>query len=191
MIYTSALTILFFLDYGFFSKEDLRWNSAALTWYDNIQPMISSTELILLRQKDKWIVKTRQKQAKLFAQVNEISNKIKSFKQIDKITDANAIRLELSKISEDLNEAVEEVTQIKYFSKNFLEKKLTFHLIIFKKISINHEEKILEFEVISDFSVIDEIYGMKEPFDKLWQTASELASLNEQWMNESISICII
>lgn len=103
------MNILFFLDYGFFTNEELRWNTHTLTWYDNIQPMISSTEMILYRQKDLWISRTKQKRSKLFLKTNDISTRVKDFKQKDKITDADAILKDLNKIKEELDECIKEV----------------------------------------------------------------------------------
>ncbi len=119
MIYTSALNILFFLDYGFFTNEELRWNTHTLTWYDNIQPMISSTEMILFRQKDLWISRTKQKRSKLFLKTNDISTRVKEFKQKDKITDADAILKDLNKIKEELDECIKEVLKNAFSFKNF------------------------------------------------------------------------
>ncbi len=112
MIYKSALNILFFLDYGFYTNEDLRWNTHTLTWYDNIQPMISSTEMILLRQKDLWISRTKQKCSKLFIKINDILSRVKEFKQKDKIADAEIILKDLDRIKEELDECIKEVIQI-------------------------------------------------------------------------------
>ncbi len=112
MIYTSALNILFFLDYGFFTNEELRWNTHTLTWYDNIQPIITSTEMILLRQKDLWISRTKQKSSKLFLKINDILTRVKEFKQRDKITEAETILKDLENIKEEIDECSKEVKDI-------------------------------------------------------------------------------
>ena len=54
--------------------------------------------MILLRQKDLWISRTKQKRSKLFMKVNDISTRVKEFKQKDKITDADAILKDLNNV---------------------------------------------------------------------------------------------
>lgn len=52
-----------------------------------------------------------------------------------------------------------------------------------KKAEINHQENILDTGERSEFSVIQDIINLKEPFDKLWGMAIKLYRLHEKWMN--------
>lgn len=62
----------------------------------------------------------------------------------------------------------------------------TFNLNL-KKAIINHEEKILGLEdETTDYSIIQEIIQMKEPFDKLWDMVVKFQSFYEKWMNGPI-----
>lgn len=67
---------------------------------------------------------------------------------------------------------------------HFLNKEKIF--VNFKKTIINHEEKILGLEETTDFSIIQEIVVLKEPFDKLWDMVVRFQSFYEKWMNGPI-----
>lgn len=56
----------------------------------------------------------------------------------------------------------------------------------FQKAIINHEEKILDIGELSDFSIMQEILNIKDPFDKLWDMAVKFYELHERWMNGPI-----
>ena len=100
---------MFLVDYAFFSSEDVRWNNYTFTWYDNIQPILRNAEVKLLKEKDNWINKLRDKRAKLTMKLNECLTRIKEFKQRDKISDAEAIVTELQQMSADIEEFIKEV----------------------------------------------------------------------------------
>lgn len=51
---------------------------------------------------------------------------------------------------------------------------------------INHHEKILGFDEISDFLLINEISVLKEPFDKLWDISIRMFNLLDECMNGPI-----
>ena len=102
---------MFLVDYAFFSPEDIRWNNHTFTWYDNIQPILRNAEVKLLKEKDNWISKLRDKRAKLTMKLNECLARVKEFKQRDKISDAEAIVTELQQMSADIEEYIKEVSQ--------------------------------------------------------------------------------
>ena len=60
------------------------------------------------------------------------------------------------------------------------------NIINLKKAIINHEEKILDVEDSGDYSIIQEIIVLKEPFDKLWEMVLQLFESHEKWTNGSI-----
>ena len=52
-----------------------------------------------------------------------------------------------------------------------------------QKAGINLEEKLLDTGQISPYTLLDDIREMKEPFDKLWQTAVQFHQQYDKWMN--------
>lgn len=55
-----------------------------------------------------------------------------------------------------------------------------------QKAIINHQEHILDTGERTEFTTIQDIIGIKDPFDKLWETAIKLYKLHEKWMNGPI-----
>ncbi len=53
----------------------------------------------------------------------------------------------------------------------------------FKKAIIFHEEEVLEVERMSEFSEIQEINSLKEPYEKLWKIVFKFNNEYEKWMN--------
>ena len=61
-------------------------------------------------------------------------------------------------------------------------------LLFFKqKTEINHHEKILGFQDISQWPIINEILALKEPFDKLWDISLRMLNLLNDCMNGSLA----
>ena len=49
---------------------------------------------------------------------------------------------------------------------------------------INKEEQLLEFE-LSDFPLVQQLFSIKDPYDKLWHTALNFTNKSEEWLNGS------
>ena len=47
---------------------------------------------------------------------------------------------------------------------------------------INTEEQLLEFEQ-SDFPLVQQLFSLKDPYDKLWNTALNFTVKSEEWLN--------
>ena len=56
---------------------------------------------------------------------------------------------------------------------------------------INHQETILGTGQYTEFSIIQEIINLKDPFDKLWSTAYKLQKLHEKWNFEDEKVCFL
>ena len=162
LVRRSASYILFYLDYGFFGKEDFFWNNHALTWYDTMRPMIVENESRLLRQRETWLTKLKQKRHKLNADLNASLKRVKDLKPKERLSEAEAIVAELKHIADD----VEQFRREKHV--------------------INHEERLLNLEEQTEFEAIHEIVRAKEPFDKLWKTTLDFYHMNEKWMSSTI-----
>lgn len=48
--------------------------------------------------------------------------------------------------------------------------------------AINIEEGLLEWEQ-SSFPILQSMFSLKEPYDKLWKTALNFAQKSEEWFN--------
>lgn len=92
------------------SREDLKWNNYTFTWYDNIQPMLKNTEIKLLKEKDSWIYKLREKRGKLSVRLSDCFSVVQEFKTRDKLFEAEQIHRELMDISAEIEEFNKEVT---------------------------------------------------------------------------------
>lgn len=114
LILESAQNVLFFLDYVFFSKEDLKWNNYTFTWHDNIQPILKNAEIKLLKEKDTWIYKLRDKRGKLSIRLSECLNRVKEFRLRDRISEAEDINRDLKEITVELDQFYKEV-HIQFF----------------------------------------------------------------------------
>jgi hypothetical protein len=110
LIYTSGLNVLFLIDYGFFSKEDLRWNNYTFTWLDNIQPILRNAENRFLKEKDNWITNLRDKRSKLLIKLNDCLNRVRDLKQKERISEAESIVNDLKLMAQEIEEFNKEVS---------------------------------------------------------------------------------
>ncbi len=106
----SAQNVLFIIDNAVFSKEDIKWNNYTFTWLDSLHPLINTTEAQLLKEKESWIVKLKEKRIKLQSKITEYLNKSKELKQRDRISDAENICREIEVVSTNIQEFQKEVT---------------------------------------------------------------------------------
>jgi hypothetical protein len=102
--------VLFLIDFGgVFSKDDYKWNTYTFTWYQNIQPIVMNSEIKLLKEKDIWLAKLKEKRVQLAHDLTECLIRVKEFKQKDRISDADAICSELDAIKNEVNEYIIQV----------------------------------------------------------------------------------
>ena len=104
---------MFIFDYGFFSNEDIRWNSLTFTWPNNIQPIIQNTEIRLLREKEICINNLKERKFRLTTRLTECMARVKDLKQRDKIFEGNMVLQDLAQIS----------NEIEYFKKQVSKRK--------------------------------------------------------------------
>ena len=98
------------IDYGFFSKEDLRWNNYTFTWLDNIQPILRNAENRFLKEKDNWIANLREKRSKLLIKLNDCLNRVRDLKQKERISEAESIVNDLKLMAQEIEEFNKEVS---------------------------------------------------------------------------------
>lgn len=92
------------MDYAFLKKEDLKLNNTTFTWTDRIHPLLRAKEIQLLKEKEYWIYKLRERRGKFSLQLNDCIDEVKLFKQKDRVADAEAYIAELEKISANIEE---------------------------------------------------------------------------------------
>lgn len=119
MIHQSALNVLFLIDYATFTKDDLKWNNYVFTWIDTLQPILKNSENKLAKEKDNWIVKLKEKRAKLSIRLSDCLNRVRELKQKDRISEAEAISNELKSMSNDIDEFLKEVIYSLKINFNF------------------------------------------------------------------------
>ena len=100
---------MFITDYGFFSKEDIRWNNYTFTWLDNIQPILKNTETKLIKEKENWINSLKDKRSKLSTQLNDCLARVKELKNRDRISEGDVVLKDLTQISEEIERFKKEV----------------------------------------------------------------------------------
>ena len=109
LIGMSAQNVLFIIDYSVFSKEDFKWNNYTFTWYENLQPLINRSEMTLLKEKEVWIARVKEKRTKLVTKINECLSHVKELKTRDRISDVSDICQELNAISNEVDGFISEV----------------------------------------------------------------------------------
>jgi dynein heavy chain len=57
-------------------------------------------------------------------------------------------------------------------------------------VQINNEESLLQFE-LSAFPQLAQLIALKDPYDKLWNTAYTFAVKSEQWLNGEFDFAVI
>jgi len=120
LAYVSGLNVMFLIDYGYFTSEDLKWNNYTFTWYERIQPILLNTEIRLAKEKEFWIMKLREKRGKLSVKLSDCLNRVKEFKLKDKIADAEIIVKEIKGIGIEIEEFLKDVFY--YFFSEFIKK---------------------------------------------------------------------
>lgn len=84
--------------------------------------MLRNTEIKLLKEKDTWIYKLRDKRAKLTIRLIECIGRVQEFKQHEKLSEAEEINEELRKISAEIEEFNKDVVFL-FLKQKFLFKK--------------------------------------------------------------------
>jgi dynein heavy chain, axonemal len=105
----SAENVLFLMDYAFLKKEDIILNNITFRWTNKIQPLLKAKETQLLKEKEIWIYKLRERRGKFSLQINECLGKVKEFKQKDRVAEAEIYIGELEQISNSIEEFNKEV----------------------------------------------------------------------------------
>lgn len=72
--------------------------------------MLKNTEIKLLKEKDSWIYKLREKRGKLSVRLSDCFSVVQEFKTRDKLFEAEQIHRELMDISAEIEEFNKEVT---------------------------------------------------------------------------------
>ena len=72
----SAENVLFLMDYAFLKKEDIKLNNVTFRWTDRIQPLLKAKEIQLLKDKEFWIYKLRERRGKFSMLLNECLGKL-------------------------------------------------------------------------------------------------------------------
>ena len=92
------------MDYAFLAKEDLKLNNITFTWTDRINPLLRAKEIQLLKEKEFWIYKLKEKRGKLSLALNDCLVKVKEFKQKDRVAEAENYIQDLEQISQNIEE---------------------------------------------------------------------------------------
>ncbi|KAM4746905.1 dynein axonemal heavy chain 3-like [Rhinophrynus dorsalis] len=158
----AAENLLFLMDYACLSKEDIILNGNTFSWPERIMPIIQNSETQLQREHDAALAYLSQWQRDFSRRLDDVVKEVRDFKKKERMTEASVYVQKLNAINLKMQEFTKERTLI------------------------NQEEVLLQAEQITTFDQIQEIYKLKEPYEKLWTTALQFTTYYEKWMNGPI-----
>lgn len=159
----AAKRLMFLLDYGTFSYEDIKLNSLVFHWPQQIQTMFDLAGSRLQTSRDKTEEEVKGRVKALEERLSGYDKEVESFKkkEINSLMsqeEMKAIVDQLDRLNGNLEAARDDLEQI------------------------NKEEKLLEFEQ-SQFPQLQQMFIAKDPYDKLWKTAMAFTTKLDVWLN--------
>lgn len=156
----AAERLMFLLDYTLFQNEDIKLNSTVFYWPENIESVfeLSQTRLQSKRESIEEELKVHLDNFKVY--LDDLMKDIESFKRKEIMS------------SDEMKANVE---HLDYLHKNLDAAQNELD-------DINTQEQLLGFET-SIFPILPMMFQLKEPYDKLWNTAYNFHQKHEAWMN--------
>jgi len=153
----AAENLMFLLDYATLPEEDIKLNDTTFSWPDRILPIISYSEM-RLRKKNEQATDNLSGWKKEFQErVNKAVEDTEAFRTKDRLTEAPTYVEQLKELGERLAAYAKE------------------------RDTINREEELLEVPEPTQYPQIADSMLMKEPFDKLWNTAVRFQEKYDTW----------
>ncbi|CAF0750041.1 unnamed protein product [Didymodactylos carnosus] len=152
--------LMFLLDYAIMSPEDLKLNAQVFHWPENILSILELNQGRLTALRERAEERLRDRILKFEKKLEDLQKDVDVFRRKE-ILSTEEMRLNVEKLA-DINKLLDEY-------KNEGEQ-------------INREQQLLGWEVIP-FPKLQEIVVIKDPYEKLWNTAWQFHISFEQWMN--------
>ncbi|XP_052264555.1 dynein axonemal heavy chain 3-like isoform X1 [Dreissena polymorpha] len=156
----AARRILFLVDFGRFPYEDIKLNSQVFHWPENIKAVFELSQNRILTKREAIEENLRQRTKAYEDRLNEMMKEVEGFKKKEFMSqDEMKSNVEqLARLQTGLEQARDDLD------------------------GINEEERLLEWEQ-SFFPQLNQMLQLKEPYDKLWNTAWAFHQKHENWMN--------
>ncbi|XP_063446016.1 dynein axonemal heavy chain 3-like isoform X5 [Mytilus trossulus] len=152
--------LMFLLDYAIYPTEDQKLNTHVFHWPDHIKNVFEIAQKIILSKRDSIEDELKSRVAKFEEKLNDMMKEVESFKKKEFLSE-DAMRNnteQLAALDTNLVAARDELE------------------------GINDEETLLEWEQ-SFFPQLQQMFTMKEPYEKLWNTAYSFHQKHEKWLN--------
>ncbi|KAK3579501.1 hypothetical protein CHS0354_028323 [Potamilus streckersoni] len=156
----AASRLIFLLDYAIFPFEDIKLNNTVFHWPNHIKTVFELNQNRIISKREHIEEELRRRVSAFEDKLEKMMKEVESFKKKEIMSqDEMKSNVEqLNRLQSSLETAREELEQI------------------------NEEEKMLEWE-ISVFPQLKAMMALKDPYDKLWNTAWSFHQKHEQWMN--------
>ncbi|XP_046326217.1 dynein axonemal heavy chain 3-like [Haliotis rufescens] len=158
----SANRLMFLLDYAIFPFEDIKLNSTVFHWPDHIRTVFELSQNRIVNKRDTIEDHLRKRVSDYEDRLNGYYKEVESFRKKEIMSPdemKNNTEL-LARITADLEKAREDLD------------------------GINEEERLLEWEQ-SAFPILHQMFQMKEPYEKLWNTAYNFTQRHDTWTHGS------
>ncbi|KAK6187847.1 hypothetical protein SNE40_005782 [Patella caerulea] len=156
----AANRLMFLLDYAIFPFEDIKLNSTVFHWPEHIRTVFELNQSRIINKREHIEEELRRKVSAFESRLAEYMTKVESYKkkEIMSVDEMKNNCENLKQLHESLETAREELD------------------------AVNEEERLLEWEQ-SSFPDLQLMFTMKEPYEKLWNTAYTFHQKHETWMN--------
>nr|KAG5713480.1 hypothetical protein BaRGS_025028 [Batillaria attramentaria] len=152
--------LMFLLDYAIFPFEDIKLNSTVFHWPEHIKSVLELSQNRILSRRDNLEEDLRKRVSAFEDKLAEYMKEVEQFKKKEFMsTDEMKTNTEtLARLHTNLEAARDELERL------------------------NEEEALFGWEQ-SEFPQLNQMFTLKEPYDKLWNTAWLFTQKNDSWMN--------
>nr|XP_015207526.1 PREDICTED: dynein heavy chain 3, axonemal-like [Lepisosteus oculatus] len=160
----AAARLLFLLEWGCLSREELILYSNTFSWPHRVAPILHNSEVQLQRQRDQAVQRLRARQGALAGRLSETAALIKGFQRKERMAEAQRY--------------VEQLQDISWTIQGFIQ----------EKEGINQEEALLETGSLSPYPEIAELQRAKEPYERLWGAALSFTTQYQRWLSTPLAL---
>ncbi|KAL8573170.1 Dynein heavy chain 3, axonemal [Nucella lapillus] len=156
----AASRLMFLLDYAIFPFEDIKLNSTVFHWPEHIQTVFELSNNRMASKRENLEEDLRKRVSAFEDKLGDFMKEVESFKKKEFMSsDEMKSNVEiLSRLTANLEGARDELE------------------------GLNEEETLFKWEQ-SEFPQLQLMFTLKEPYEKLWNTAWTFHQKNETWLN--------
>ena len=158
---TAAERLRFLLDFATLAEEDMKLNSQTFNWPARMEPIFEVSQARLTGRREKVEQELRTHREQFEARLEEYHAAVEVFQE-----------KEVSRDLEDIRKVAGELQEVG----------VVLEACKAEAMGINNEEELLQWEV-TPYPQIQAVQHMKEPYDRLWNTAISYYDKHQQWMD--------